>query len=242
MKPLLLALSLAVVDPPPPGITLSGAAACPAIPPGIVVPRGIPPAAKFYQRQIIRHLHEAWGLGRAPVVFAQIHQESGFKCESVSNMGAHGLAQFMPGTAVLMQKHSEYARHLVQYCAEVKGCPFNPDWALRALALLDKEDYARYPRAIDDERYAFMLADYNGGNTALRAEINFCATQPGCDATKYFGAVRDVCGRGLQGTSAPGMAPRSTRTAENCKQNTDYARIILHDLRPRYRAWLVPGW
>lgn len=93
------------------------------------------------------HLNEAWGPGRAALVFAQIHQESGFKCDAESTKKARGLAQFIPSTARLMHKNVEYAKQLAKYCADASGCPFDPDWAVRAMALLDKEDYNRYRRA-----------------------------------------------------------------------------------------------
>jgi hypothetical protein len=222
---------------------IDGAAVCPSIPAGLVVPKGIPAAAKFYERRILMHLHEAWGLGRAAIVFAQIHQESGFDCRAVSQKGAAGLAQFMPSTAVLMQKNSEYLKQLMKFCSDVKGCPFSPDWALRAMALLDKENYQRYRQPTGDERYAFMLADYNGGNVALRAEIRLCASLPFCDSTKYFGHVREKCGSGLAPGSTPGQQPlpHVTRTDKDCKENTEYPRAILRDLRPRYAVWLLPG-
>jgi hypothetical protein len=237
---ILLTMFLALSAEPQEAIKLSGAAACPSISPGLVVPKGVPPAAKFYERRIIRHLHEAWGLGHAPVVFAQIHQESGFDCTEVSKAGAAGLAQFMPGTAVLMHQNSAYAKQLKEFCASAGGCPFDPDWAFRAMALLNREAYNRYKQASGDERYGFMLADYNGG-TVLRAEVRFCAAHPPCDMTKYFGNVRDNCGRGLPpppGSSSPFAI---TRRSGNCEENTNYPQIILQQHRPKYVKWLPPG-
>jgi hypothetical protein len=224
-------------------VKVDGAAVCPSIPAGLIVPDGIPPAARFHQRRLLLHLHEAWGLGRAPIVFAQIHQESGFRCEAVSPKGAAGLAQFMPGTASLMHKNPEYAKQLNSLCSSAKGCPFSPEWAARAIALLDKENYTRYAQSTGDERYAFMLADYNGGNVALRAEARLCASRPSCDPTKYFGHVRDKCGSGLDRATKlqPQPEVRPTRSSRDCKENTEYPRVILHDLRPRYALWLPPG-
>jgi hypothetical protein len=60
----------------------------------------IPAQANTYRAQLTREARAAWGL-EAPVAFfaAQVHQESGWREDARSPVGALGLAQFMPGTA-----------------------------------------------------------------------------------------------------------------------------------------------
>ena len=60
----------------------------------------IPSAANRWRADLTRAAHAQWGLD-APIaaLAAQIHQESHWKSNAVSRVGAIGMAQFMPGTA-----------------------------------------------------------------------------------------------------------------------------------------------
>jgi soluble lytic murein transglycosylase-like protein len=60
----------------------------------------IPAQANIYRARLTREARAAWGL-EAPVALfaAQVHQESGWREDARSLMGALGLARFMPGTA-----------------------------------------------------------------------------------------------------------------------------------------------
>ena len=57
----------------------------------------IPRAAQQYRAQLIREARAVWGLSAPVSVFAaQIHTESWWRNDTVSSVGAQGLAQFMP--------------------------------------------------------------------------------------------------------------------------------------------------
>ena len=91
----------------------------------------VPPAAQQHKRTLTRIAHSEWGLGAPVAVFAaQIHQESAWRPDAVSHVGARGLAQFMPGTAT-------WWCELVSLSAS-ECQPNNPTWAMRALVGYDK--------------------------------------------------------------------------------------------------------
>lgn len=181
-----------------------------------------------HRRQIIREAHYRFGLMPTAIFFAQIYQESRFRETAVSPVGARGLAQFMKGTAGAMQRN--YASQLDELCSERGGCPNNPQWAIRAMILLDKENFRARRFARGDEQLAFMLADYNGGLSWLNIEREYCAQTRSCDPDVYFNGVELACGKAIAG-------PR--RDAVHCPQNTGYPERILYELRPVYHRWLA---
>jgi soluble lytic murein transglycosylase-like protein len=68
-------------------------------------------------------------LHRWPTFAAQLHQESGWRPDAVSPVGAQGLAQFMPATA-------DWISQLMPGLNSRE--PFNPAWAIRALVSYDR--------------------------------------------------------------------------------------------------------
>ncbi|MDP3912086.1 MAG: hypothetical protein Q8Q14_17015 [Gemmatimonadales bacterium] len=193
-------------------------------------PKGVPVEAVRYFRAIVREAGYYWGLSApTPTFFAQVHQESRFRAEARSKYAA-GLAQFTPQTAAGMQAQYPDLRVL---CGEGSGCALDPGWAIRAMVLYDRALWRGRAFAAGDERLAFMLADYNGGAGWVNRERAACLAAPpagepgGCDATRYFGNVRDFCGK-----SVP------ARAAWACEENTRYPRVIIVTWRPLYDRWL----
>ena len=98
----------------------------------------VPAAAQQYRAQLVRTAHSVWGLDAPVAVFAaQVHQESAWKPEAISRVGAGGLAQFMPATASWWCDLNKIAPAACQ--------PHNPTWALRALVGYNKYLYDRTP-------------------------------------------------------------------------------------------------
>ncbi|MGP5977238.1 transglycosylase SLT domain-containing protein, partial [Pseudomonas aeruginosa] len=116
----------------------------------------IPTAAEQYRRTLVRSAHAEWGLSAPIATFAaQVHQESRWRADARSPVGAQGLAQFMPGTA-------EWIAGLYP-AALGTNQPFNPGWALRALVTYDRWLYDRNQASSECDRWAFVLSAYNGG-------------------------------------------------------------------------------
>lgn len=180
----------------------------------------VAPEAARYRRQIVGEWRRVWGLWADPsVAFGQIHQESRFKPDARSKYAA-GLAQFTPPTAADMQRW--YPAELREVCAEAGGCPLSPGWAIRSLCLYDRRLWLAVADTADVDRWAFVLAGYNGGAGWLVKERRAAAAQ-GLDPNQWWGQVEGVC----------------LRAAWACAENRDYPRRILLAHAPRYRAWLA---
>ncbi|MEB3470142.1 transglycosylase SLT domain-containing protein [Pasteurella multocida] len=170
----------------------------------------IPPQAKQYQRELTRNSHLVWGLNAPVALFAaQVHQESQWKLNARSPVGAQGLAQFMPQTAKwISQIRPELAANE----------PFNPSWALRALVELNRFNYQRITAASECDRLAFMLSAYNGGLGWVQKDKRFAKTK-GLDPLRYWEHVEKV---------------NSGRSAANFKENRGYPQRIIYRWQPEY--------
>jgi len=198
-------------------------------PTGAPLPAGFPPApAAQYRRILTREVQFYWGLAQeqAPF-FGQVHQESRWVATAQSRF-AGGLGQFTPATAETVQRW--YSADLKALCAGAGGCPYEPAWALRALVLYDRRLWTSAVYAsMPVDRYAFMLAAYNGGLGWINRERAVC-TPPTCDAMRYFQHVEFQCGR-----SVP------ARSKESCSENRQYPAVILKRWGPLYAQWLRLG-
>ena len=97
----------------------------------------VPQAAQQYRALLVRTAHAAWGLDAPVAVFAaQVHQESAWRPDAVSRVGAQGMAQFMPATAKWISGIDP---------ALAARQPYSPAWALRALVTYDRWLYDRTP-------------------------------------------------------------------------------------------------
>ena len=146
------------------------------------------------------------------VFAAQVHQESGWRPDAVSHVGARGLAQFMPTTAT--------------WWCDLMGLrgadcqPHNETWALRALVGYDKWLHDRTPeRYTPRDRMWVALRAYNGGLGHWQAEARstglLLPTRAQVDA---------ACGQ-------------ARRAALHCRENLGYPHRILTVIQPRYAAW-----
>ena len=175
----------------------------------------IPRAAEAHRATLVRAAHVSWGLDAPVSVFAaQVHTESWWRNDTVSHVGAQGLAQFMPATA----------RWLPSVAPETgRPAPFNPGWPLRALCVYDKWLWDRTNGADAFERMAFTLSAYNGGLGWVNRD-KAKARRQGADASRWFGAVETV---------------NAGRSAAAWKENRQYPRRILKE---RQYAYIKAGW
>ncbi|RKE20570.1 bifunctional lytic transglycosylase/C40 family peptidase [Streptomyces sp. TLI_171] len=89
----------------------------------------------------------------APLLAAQLYQESGFDPQAKSQVGAEGLAQFMPGT---------WVQEGVDGDGDGKRDPWNPLDAIASAASYDCR-IAKWIANVPGDRQANMLAAYNAG-------------------------------------------------------------------------------
>lgn len=173
----------------------------------------IPPNAVKYRGDLTRIAHAEWGLDAPiPLFAAQIQQESAWRPEAVSKVGAQGMAQFMPATSTwLCQQNGTPANQCL---------PQNPIWAMRALVQYDQWLYARVWGLNDYDRMWATLRAYNGGlgwwqREALLTPAKRLATREEIDA---------MCGK-------------YKRHPMHCKENLNYPRRIMNIYQPRFSGW-----
>lgn len=191
---------------------------------GQVHAQPVPREAQRYQLTLKREAHMVWGL-QAPVATfaAQVHQESRWRLDARSPVGAIGLAQFMPATAnwitglePSLNPCSAPERNPGQDCLAGFGAT-NPTWALRALVTYDKwlADRIRADDACED--MAFALSAYNGGLGWVYKRQKLSAKPGQC-----LGATCAI---------NPGIAPAAQQ------ENQRYPELILGKYEPLYATW-----
>lgn len=176
----------------------------------------IPQAAEQHRALLIREARMQFGLN-APVarLAAQVHQESRWRTDAKSLVGAQGLAQFMPSTADWITQ---------TYPLQLGGnaAPYTPAWSLRALAVYDRHLYDRVLGHTECDRWWFTLRSYNGGLGHIQAEARNAA-----DPLDRM-AVDTACGS-------------ARRSAKHCPENLGYPRKIMLRWEPMYLKAHWPG-
>jgi soluble lytic murein transglycosylase-like protein len=169
----------------------------------------IPAQADRHKAALKREAQRVWGLHAPVATFAgQIHQESRWRADAVSPVGAQGMAQFMPATA-------RWIGGMDSGLAD--RAPANPAWAIRALVTYDKWLSDRITAANPCERMAYTLSAYNGGLGWVYKRQKRSATPGVC-----MGATCDI---------NPGITPASQR------ENAHYPIVILTKFEPMYASW-----
>jgi len=177
---------------------------------------GIPADANKYKRDLIRQSHHVWGLNAPVATFAaQIHQESAWKPNAKSHVGAQGLAQFMPSTAKWIS--GAYPDSLGS------NQTHNPTWALRALVTYDQWLYQRTSAVNHCNHIAKVLSAYNGGLGWVYKD-QALTQRKGDDPSYWWDSVEKY---------------NSGRSAANFKENRDYPQRILTRHEP---AYIQAGW
>jgi len=175
----------------------------------------IPAQAARYRAELVRCARLHWGLSAPVATFAaQVHQESCWRADAKSPVGAQGLTQFMPATAA-------WIGNVDPQLADAQ--PFNPGWALRALSAYDKWLWQRVDARDPCERMAMALASYNGGLGWVKRD-KALAARNGADPLAWFDSVERF---------------NAGRNAGAFRENRGYPRRILRTLEPMYVA---AGW
>lgn len=176
----------------------------------------IPIDAARYQRDLTRASNAYWGLNAPVATFAaQIHQESRWRVNARSPVGAQGIAQFMPATAKWIS--GAYPERLGA------NQPHNPVWALSALVTYNKFHYDRIDAASECDRWAYVLSAYNGGLGWVQRDRKK-ARSLGLNDAVYWGVVENI---------------NAGRSVSNFKENRGYPERIIYRWQPEY---VEAGW
>lgn len=176
----------------------------------------IPVVAERYQRDLTRIAQAEWGLDAPVAMFAgQIHQESRWKFDARSPVGAQGLGQVMPSTAAWL---AETFPNVLG-----KNEPYNPTWSMQALVSYDNWLASRINAANSCEQAAMILSSYNGGLGWLIRDRKL-ASAKGADKLTWFDSVERF---------------NAGRSAAAFKENRAYPRLILRQWEPLY---IQAGW
>lgn len=172
-----------------------------------------PTEASRHMPTLKREAQRVWGLGAPVATFgAQVHQESRWRADARSPVGAQGLAQFMPATA-------QWIGGLDAGLAE--RATFNAAWSMRALVVYDHWLHERIRTAADGcQRMAFTLSAYNGGLGWVYKR----------QAMARLGGVDPGVCLGAACTLNPGVSLGSQR------ENEHYPRAIVA-LERQYTRW-----
>lgn len=175
----------------------------------------IPAEAQRHRSVLIRAARYEWGLAAPTATFAaQVHQESRWRENARSPVGAQGLAQFMPAT-------TRWFGGLRPDLGRANA--WNPGWALRALSAYDRWLWERVRAATPRDRMAKALSGYNGGlGWVYRDEA--LARGQGLDAARWWGGTAEV---------------NAGRASAAWRENRGYPDRIILRLEPLYSR---AGW
>jgi soluble lytic murein transglycosylase-like protein len=173
----------------------------------------IPDQAERYRRDLTRIAQAEWGLDAPVATFAaQIHQESRWKFDAKSPVGAQGLGQVMPSTAIWLAELFPKALGKVE--------PYNPVWSMQALVSYDRWLADRIQARGPCEQGALILSAYNGGLGWVIRDRRL-ASAKGADPLTWFNSVE---------------RHNAGRSAANFKENRQYPQYILRRWEPLYIA------
>lgn len=176
----------------------------------------VPAEAEQYRRELTRIALAEWGLDAPVATFAaQVHQESRWKFNARSPVGAQGLGQVMPSTATWL------AQLFPKTLGKVE--PYNPTWSLMALVSYDRWLADRIKARNTCEQTAMVLSSYNGGLGWLQRDRKL-ASASGADPLAWFGSIERF---------------NAGRSAAAFGENRGYPRLILRRWEPDY---IAAGW
>ncbi len=219
-------IAAACASAPEPLVSAAPLPVVAAASPAALTPRDprIPAAAVQWRGYAIRTWRFYFALAEPPaILFGQVHQESRWRCEATSPVGAQGCAQFMPTTAVWIQ--TLLPAEVRAECPAASGCPTSAKWALAAAS---KFDWLLW-KALEEidapsDRWAMALVSYNGGSGWMKRERSE-ARRRGRDAGRWWGEVEQVC----------------LRAEWACRESRGYPVAIQRRWQPLYETWLTAG-
>lgn len=157
-----------------------------------------------YYPQVIRESRVFAGMDAPAYAFmGQIETESRCNAGITAFDGGMGLSQFMPATARWLQRREDSLQEISS-----RAAPYNPNWAIRALIIYDRQLYDQ--TSCRDWHFAFRA--YNGGLGNLNKEIKQASS---CDPA----LVAKHCHRKI-------LKLKNGGTLNLCQVNISYPRKV----------------
>ncbi|WP_426111284.1 transglycosylase SLT domain-containing protein [Pseudomonas sp. DSP3-2-2] len=176
----------------------------------------IPTEADQYRRSLTRIAQAEWGLDAPVAMFAaQVHQESRWRLDARSPVGAQGLGQVMPSTATWLAEIFPVTLGKVE--------PESASWSLMALISYDRWLADRITARDACEQSAMVLSSYNGGLGWLIRDRRL-ASAKGADSLVWFNSIERF---------NAGRSPAAFR------ENRQYPQLILKRWE---RLYIDAGW
>jgi hypothetical protein len=177
---------------------------------GTVHAADLPEGSYRYRALLMREAQAIWG-PTAPTasLAAQLHQESRWRTDAVSAVGARGMAQVMPATATWLASSNASLK---------SGAITTPTWDIRALVTYDRWLWQRTHAVNDCEHMAKVGRAYNGGLGWLYKDERKALYQ-GINEAINFDQLDTV---------------NAGRSAAAFRENVQYPRLILLKFEPIY--------
>lgn len=175
---------------------------------------------KPYYLLVIKANRYYWGHDDyVAATMAQMYTESACDRFAKSPVGAEGLMQVMPRTAIDIQNRLN-CKTGVDHID-----PYNIKWVIMSGVCYNEYLYGRnfeFPHICD--RYAATMAGYNGGQGHVNSKRRKCNGK--CDPTKYFNNVEFMS---------------ANRNSSNEQENREYPHKVLVKFTPKFLQFGYTG-
>ncbi len=206
----------------------------------------IPPGAVQYAPLLVKEQRSLWPTAPTPSFLAgQIEQESCIslthsKCWNpraelkTSRENGIGFGQFTRAYNANGSIRFDTISNLAKQYQELRGWTwdrrYDPAYQLRAIVLMDRGIFLRQRgAATEQDRLAFTLSAYNGGEGGLLQDRRLCGNTKGCDPAIWFGNVEK--------TSLKSKTPKSGYGQSFFKINRDYVQNVVNVRRHKYEQF-----
>lgn len=203
----------------------------------------VPPKAEKYLPDLVQAQRTIWPDAPMPSFLAgQIEQESCITLKhsrcwdpraelKTSRENGIGLGQFTRAYnkdgSIRFDKISELAathKSLKGWSWENR---YDADYQLKAIVEMDKAIFSRQKGAANaDERLAFTLSAYNGGEGGVLQDRRLCANTRGCDSSRWWNHVERY--------SLKSKTPKQGYGQSFFRINREYVSNIIHVRRAKY--------
>lgn len=203
----------------------------------------VPPNAEKYLPDLVQAQRTIWPDAPMPSFLAgQIEQESCITLKhsrcwdpraelKTSRENGIGLGQFTRAYnkdgSIRFDKISELAAAHKSLKGWSWANRYDADYQLKAIVEMDKAIFNRQKSAANaDERLAFTLSAYNGGEGGVLQDRRLCANTKGCDPSRWWNHVERY--------SLKSKTPKQGYGQSFFRINREYVSNIVHVRRAKY--------